>query len=114
MDMPKAQTGENAVKLVGEAFVPGASLLLDGKILTGAAHMLVGAWAKTMLVFDVGDRQEPAQAVREGRRALRGGEGGGQGKLTCRRPERPCGGVSSFFTARRPVVLPVVRGSAPR
>jgi hypothetical protein len=49
MDMPKAQTGENAVKLVGEAFVPGASLLLDGKILTGAAHMLVGAWAKTML-----------------------------------------------------------------
>jgi hypothetical protein len=35
----------NAVKLVGEAFVPGASLLLDGKILAGGAHMLIGAWA---------------------------------------------------------------------
>ena len=38
-------TVHNAVKLVGEAFVPGASLLLDGKILPGAAHLLVGVVA---------------------------------------------------------------------
>jgi hypothetical protein len=36
----------NAVKLVGEAFVPGASLLMDGKILAGGAHLLIGTWAK--------------------------------------------------------------------
>ena len=40
---------ENAVKLVGEAFVPGASLLMDGKILSGGAHLIVGTWAKVAL-----------------------------------------------------------------
>lgn len=39
----------NAVKLIGESFVPGASLLMDGKILAGGAHMLIGAWAKAAL-----------------------------------------------------------------
>ena len=49
MDTPKAHTGENAVKLVGEAFVPGASLLMDGKILAGGAHLIIGTWAKMAL-----------------------------------------------------------------
>jgi hypothetical protein len=40
---------ENAVKLVGEAFVPGASLLMDGKILNGGAHLVVGVLAKMAL-----------------------------------------------------------------
>jgi hypothetical protein len=39
-------TVSNAVKLVGETFVPGASLLMDGKILAGGAHLLIGTWAK--------------------------------------------------------------------
>lgn len=39
----------NAVKLIGESFLPGASLLMDGKILAGGAHMLLGAWAKAAL-----------------------------------------------------------------
>lgn len=51
----QAQTGkqntvtDNAVKLVGEAFVPGASLLLDGKILQGGAHLVVGTLARLAL-----------------------------------------------------------------
>ena len=40
---------DNAVKLVGEAFVPGASLLMDGKILHGGAHLAVGILAKMAL-----------------------------------------------------------------
>lgn len=33
---------DNAIKLVGEFFAPGASLLLDGKILPGTAHLIAG------------------------------------------------------------------------
>lgn len=40
---------QNAVKLLGEAMMPGASLLMDGKILTGGAHLVVGALAKAAL-----------------------------------------------------------------
>ena len=47
---PKSgSTTQNAVKLVGEAVVPGASLLMDGKILQGGAHFLAGAAAKVFL-----------------------------------------------------------------
>lgn len=46
---PKDQTTQNAVKLVGEAFVPGASLLMDGQILQGGAHLIVGAAARVFL-----------------------------------------------------------------
>ncbi len=46
---PANNTIENAVKLVGESFVPGASLLLDGKILAGGAHLILGSWAKLAL-----------------------------------------------------------------
>jgi hypothetical protein len=47
---PKSSsTTQNAVKLVGEAVLPGASLLMDGKILQGGAHLLVGAAAKAFL-----------------------------------------------------------------
>lgn len=45
----KGQTTQNAVKLVGEAFVPGASLLMEGQILPGAAHLIVGAAARALL-----------------------------------------------------------------
>jgi len=40
---------ENAVKLVGEALLPGASLLMEGEILKGGAHMLAGFAAKALL-----------------------------------------------------------------
>ena len=44
-----ANTGvlENAIKGVGEVFLPGTSLLLDGEIKSGAGHAIVGvaAWA---------------------------------------------------------------------
>jgi len=47
---PKSSsTTQNAVKLVGEAVIPGASLLMDGKILQGGAHLLAGAAAKVFL-----------------------------------------------------------------
>ena len=35
-------TASNAVKLVGEVFVPGASQLIEGKIGSGAGHFIVG------------------------------------------------------------------------
>ena len=39
----------NAVKLVGEiAFVPGTSLLLDGKINSGVAHAAIGFAARAL------------------------------------------------------------------
>jgi len=40
---------QNAIKLLGEAMLPGASLLMEGKILTGGAHLIVGAIAKAAL-----------------------------------------------------------------
>ena len=40
---------ENAVKLIGESFIPGASLLMEGKILQGGAHVVVGTLAKLAL-----------------------------------------------------------------
>jgi hypothetical protein len=45
----EASTSQNAIKLVGEAILPGASLLMDGKILQGGAHLLAGALAKAFL-----------------------------------------------------------------
>jgi hypothetical protein len=42
-------TTQNAIKLVGESFLPGASLLMDGKILHGGVHLLAGAVAKAFL-----------------------------------------------------------------
>ncbi len=35
----------NGVKLVGETMLPGASLLMDGNVVNGAAHIAVGAVA---------------------------------------------------------------------
>ncbi len=49
MEKPDQKTINNAIKLLGEAFVPGASLLMDGKIVSGAAHLIVGTWAKVAL-----------------------------------------------------------------
>jgi len=39
----------NGVKLVGEAVLPGASLLLDGKFINGAAHSVLGLGARAAL-----------------------------------------------------------------
>lgn len=49
MEMPRQQTIDNAIKLLGEALLPGASLLMEGKIVAGSAHLLVGAWAKASI-----------------------------------------------------------------
>ena len=49
MDLPDKQTLDNALKLFGEAVVPGASLLMEGKIVSGSAHFIVGSWAKASL-----------------------------------------------------------------
>ena len=50
----------NGVKLVGETMLPGASLLLDGNLVNGAAHVAIGAaaaafvapWAVLLVVAD--------------------------------------------------------------
>lgn len=39
---------ENAAKLFGESMVPGASLMIDGKVVTGAAHALLGFGARAL------------------------------------------------------------------
>jgi len=43
------RTLTNGVKLIGEAFLPGASLLMDGKLAEGAAHAVVGIGARLAL-----------------------------------------------------------------
>jgi hypothetical protein len=45
----ESKPGTNAVKLAGEAFLPGASLLMEGKVAQGGAHLLVGVLAKALL-----------------------------------------------------------------
>jgi hypothetical protein len=40
---------QNAIKLAGEALLPGASLLMDGKIVHGGVHLVAGAVARTFL-----------------------------------------------------------------
>lgn len=43
-------TANNAIKLAGEGLIaPGASLLLDGDIKGGGAHLVVGLAAKALL-----------------------------------------------------------------
>lgn len=49
MEMPKQATIDNAIKLLGEAALPGASLLIDGKIGIGGLHLIAGAWAKAAI-----------------------------------------------------------------
>jgi hypothetical protein len=39
----------NGAKLLGEAILPGASLLLDGKFINGAAHSVAGLGARAAL-----------------------------------------------------------------
>lgn len=39
----------NGAKLVGESFVPGASLLLDGEVVPGLVHTAVGYGARAAL-----------------------------------------------------------------
>ncbi|WP_020398762.1 DUF6072 family protein [Kordiimonas gwangyangensis] len=39
----------NGAKLVGESLLPGASLMMDGKVVNGAAHAVVGLGAKALL-----------------------------------------------------------------
>ncbi len=40
---------DNAVKLVGETFVPGASLLLHGHVAEGLLHTVLGFTARAVL-----------------------------------------------------------------
>ncbi len=40
---------ENGIKLIGEAVIPGASLILDGDIKGGAGHAIVGLATATLL-----------------------------------------------------------------
>lgn len=44
-----ANTTDNAVKLLGETLIPGASLMMDGKIVAGAVHTILGTLAKAAL-----------------------------------------------------------------
>lgn len=43
------QVVENGVKLVGESFLPGTSLMMDGNIKGGLAHAALGLLAKAAL-----------------------------------------------------------------
>ena len=45
----QSQTVNNAIKLVGEYFAPGASLLIDGKILPGTGHLIAGLLLRTAI-----------------------------------------------------------------
>jgi hypothetical protein len=38
----------NAARLLGESMLPGASLMMDGKVVTGAAHALLGFGARAL------------------------------------------------------------------
>jgi hypothetical protein len=40
---------DNAIRLVGEYFAPGASLFMDGKILPGTAHLIAGLLLRTAI-----------------------------------------------------------------
>ncbi len=42
-------TGTRAIKLVGECFVPGASLALDGNLKDGALHLAGGIVGRVVL-----------------------------------------------------------------
>ena len=46
---PASSTIDNALRLLGEAFVPGASLLMKGEIVSGSAHLIIGSWAKVAI-----------------------------------------------------------------
>ncbi len=49
-EMPPSTAVHRGVKLAGEALVaPGTSLLLDGQVLTGGAHLLGGLVAASVL-----------------------------------------------------------------
>lgn len=39
----------NGAKLVGEAVLPGASLLMEGKLVNGAVHTVLGLGVKALL-----------------------------------------------------------------
>jgi hypothetical protein len=49
MEQTHTNTTGNAVKLLGEALVPGASLMMDGKIVSGGLHTILGTWARVAL-----------------------------------------------------------------
>lgn len=49
MEMPKEETIDRAIKLFGEVVLPGASLLMDGKVVSGGAHVVAGALAKAVI-----------------------------------------------------------------
>ena len=75
---PSSNVGGRGIKILGETVVPGASLVLDGKLLPGAAHLvggLVARWAfgpvgwllGGQLVFEVGHRPEPEEHLQSTR-----------------------------------------------
>lgn len=39
----------NGAKLFGETFIPGASLIMDGKVVNGAVHAVLGLGARAAL-----------------------------------------------------------------
>ena len=47
--MSQSSTLDNAVKLVGEYFLPGASRFIDGEVKEGALHLAAGIAASTVL-----------------------------------------------------------------
>lgn len=49
MDTPDKETIDKAIKLFGEVVLPGASLLMDGKVVSGGVHVIAGAVAKATI-----------------------------------------------------------------
>ena len=47
--MSQSSTLDNAVKLVGEYFLPGASRFLDGEVKDGVVHLAAGIAARVFL-----------------------------------------------------------------
>jgi len=49
MEESKSNVTGNGVKLLGEALLPGASLMMDGNIIVGGAHTIVSTLARLVL-----------------------------------------------------------------
>lgn len=47
--MEQSNATQNGIKLLGERLLPGASLMMDGKIAAGGAHTVVSTLARLLL-----------------------------------------------------------------
>lgn len=49
MEESKSNASKNGIKLLGESFLPGASLMMEGNIVAGGAHTIASTLARLVL-----------------------------------------------------------------